>query len=129
MASWADVAGLALSLPHTAERLDREGLRTWVVHDLVFAWERPLRPSESESLGEAAPTGPILGVRVTDLAAKAKLLTSGRAGCFTTPHFDGYSTVLVLLDAIGVEELDGLVVGAWLARAPAWLAGACLSSE
>jgi len=129
MASWTDVAGLALSLPETTERIDREGLRTWAVRDQMFAWERPLRPSERESLGADAPDGQILAVRVADLATKTVVLAAGPRGCFTTPHFDGYSTVLVRLDEITVEELDKLILEAWLARAPTWLASACLSSE
>ncbi len=129
MASWSDVAGLALSLPETTERTDRDGLRTWAVRDQMFAWERPLRPSERESLGNDVPSGPILGVRVADLATKKVILATGVAGCFTTPHFDGYSTLLVSLDDISAEELDKLILEAWLARAPTWLASACLSSE
>jgi hypothetical protein len=41
---------------------------------------------------------------------------------FTIPHFDGYSAVLVLLEKIAVDELEELVIEAWLARAPKRLA-------
>jgi len=41
---------------------------------------------------------------------------------FTTPHFDGYAAVLVRLEHMAVEQLEPLVIGAWLARAPARLA-------
>jgi hypothetical protein len=37
---------------------------------------------------------------------------------FTTPHFDGYAAILVQLDRIGLEDLDEVIVEAWLARAP-----------
>ena len=129
MATWTEVASLALSLPETAERPDREGLRTWLVRDLIFAWERPLRKSELDSLGDFVPTGPILGIRVADLAAKQAMLARAPGGCFTTAAFDGYSTVLVGLDQVDREVLGDLVFEAWLARAPRWLATACLSSE
>ena len=129
MATWTEVAALALSLPETDERCDREGLRTWLVRDLMFVWERPLRKSELDSLGDLAPTGPILGLRVADLTAKRAMLARGLDGCFTTPAFDGYSTVLVGLDQVEHEVLGDLVFEAWLARAPHWLATACLSSE
>ena len=43
-------------------------------------------------------------------------------GAFTTPHFDGYAAVLVQLERISVEELEELIVEAWLARAPKRLA-------
>jgi hypothetical protein len=41
---------------------------------------------------------------------------------FTTPHFDGYPAVLVVLERIDLEELRELIVDAWLARAPKRLA-------
>ena len=37
---------------------------------------------------------------------------------FTTPHFDGYPSVLVKLPDIGIELLDEVVTEAWLATAP-----------
>lgn len=45
---------------------------------------------------------------------------------FATPQFDGYPAVLVLLDKIGTEELEGAITESWLDRAPkrltrAWL--------
>jgi hypothetical protein len=63
MATWDDVRRLALVLPETTER-DRD--HSWRVSDKGFAWERPLREADHEALGDAAPDGPILGVRVAD---------------------------------------------------------------
>jgi hypothetical protein len=37
---------------------------------------------------------------------------------FTTPHFDGYASVLVRLAEIGVPELTELVTDAWMVQAP-----------
>ena len=48
---------------------------------------------------------------------------------FTTPHFDGYAAVLVRLDAISAEELEELVVEAWLCRAPKRLAAEYIESN
>ena len=48
---------------------------------------------------------------------------------FTTPHFDGYAAVLVRLDRISVEDLEEVVVEAWLARAPKRLAQAYLDAS
>lgn len=129
MASWTDVERIALALPETSERADHLGLRSWAVRDLMFAWERPLRKSELEALSEPIAAGPILGVRVADLTAKRALLANSRQGCFTTPHFDGYSTVLVRLDEIGDADLWEVIIDAWLARAPSWLVGTFLASE
>jgi hypothetical protein len=41
---------------------------------------------------------------------------------FTTPHFDGFPAVLVRLEQIALDELEELIVEAWLARAPKRLA-------
>jgi hypothetical protein len=66
MATWDDVQRLALALPETAEVTSR-GHRQWRVKDKLFVWERPLRRSDLEALGDAAPDGPILGARVEHL--------------------------------------------------------------
>ena len=122
MASWADVSRIALSLPDAREELRRE-LRAWTVRDKYFVWERPLRRSDLKALAEAAPDGPILGARVEHLIAKEALIADNPEVFFTTPHFDGFSAVLVALDRIALDELEELVVEAWLARAPKRLAG------
>jgi hypothetical protein len=123
MATFDDAARIALELPETSEGTSR-GARRWQVEDKLFVWERPLRRSDREALGDAAPAGPILGVRVEHLGAKEALLESEPGFCFTTPHFDGYPAVLVQLDRIGAEDLEELIVEAWLARAPKRLAAA-----
>ncbi|HEY2652971.1 MAG TPA: MmcQ/YjbR family DNA-binding protein [Solirubrobacteraceae bacterium] len=128
MASWDDVRRIALSLPETREDL-RRGLMFWVVKDKLFVWERPLRQSDLRALGEAAPDGPILGARVEHLVAKEALIADDPDVYFTTPHFDGYPAVLVLLEKIAPEELEELVVEAWLARAPKRLAKAYVAER
>ena len=117
MATWDDVRKLALSLPETSERSSR-GKSFWEVKDKGFVWERPLRPSDLKALGADAPTGPILGAHVEHLGAKEALLADDPAVFFTTPHFDGYPAVLVRLEQITLDELEELIVEAWLARAP-----------
>jgi hypothetical protein len=88
----------------------------------LFVWERPLRKSDMEALGDAAPDGPIVGARVEHLLAKEALLADDPTVYFTTPHFDGYPSVLVRLERIAVDELEELTIEAWLARAPKRLA-------
>ena len=117
MAGWDDVRELALRLPEAEERLSR-GLRQWRVRDKLFVWERPLRRSDLEALGPAAPDGPILGARVEHEVAKQALIADDPDVFFTTPHFDGYPAILVRLDRIAREDLEEVVVEAWLARAP-----------
>lgn len=121
MADWEDVRRIALSLPEAGERSSR-GSASWRVRDKGFVWERPLRPADLRALGDDAPTGPILGARVEHLGAKEALLADDPDVFFTTPHFDGFPAVLVLLEAITVEDLEEVVVEAWLARAPKRLA-------
>jgi hypothetical protein len=123
VASWDDVRRIALSLPETSERSSR-GNCQWRVKDKLFVWERPLRRSDLEALGDAAPDGPILGARVEHLVAKEAIIAEDPRVYFTIPHFDGYPAVLVLLERIGLEELNELVIEAWLCRAPPKLAQA-----
>ena len=123
MATWDDVRRIALALPETSEGSSR-GLRRWTVKDKLFVWERPLRRSDIEALGPEAPAGPILGARVEHLGAKEALRADDSNAFFTTPHFDGYPAILVRLDDISLEDLDEVIVEAWLARAPKRLAKA-----
>jgi hypothetical protein len=128
VATWDDVSRIALALPETEERESR-GLRQWRVNDKGVVWERPLRRSDLEALGDAAPDGPILGARVEHLVAKEALLADDPDVYFTTPHFDGYPAVLVRLDRIAIEDLEELITEAWLVRAPKRLADAYLDAR
>jgi hypothetical protein len=121
VATWDDVRRIALALPETDEQLSR-GHASWRVREKGFVWERPLRTADLRALGHSAPDGPILGVRVEHLGAKAALITDDPDVFFTTPHFDGHPAVLVCLATIAVEELRELIVEAWIARAPKRLA-------
>jgi hypothetical protein len=123
VATWDDVRRIALALPEAGEVVSR-GLRQWRIKDKLFVWERPLRRADLEALGDAAPDGPILGARVEHLVAKEALLADDPGVYFTTPHFDGYPAILVRLDRIGLDDLDEVIVEAWLARAPKRLAKA-----
>jgi hypothetical protein len=128
MASFGDVAKIALGLPEVAEE-PTFGNRAWKVRKKLFVWERPLRGKEVEQLGDAAPPEgtEIVGVRVPDEEAKTALLGSEPEIYFTPPHFDGYPSVLVRLERIPRVDLEEAIVEAWLCRAPkrvarAWLA-------
>lgn len=128
MANWDDVRKIALALPQTSEQLSH-GQASWRVRNKGFVWERPLRPADIRALGDAAPTGAILGARVEHLGAKEALLADDPAAFFTTPHFDGYAAVLVRLDVIALDELEEVIVEAWLARAPKRVAKDYLDSR
>jgi hypothetical protein len=128
LATWDDVRRLALALPETSERESR-GMRQWRVKDKLFVWERPLRRGDLEALGDSAPDGPILGARVEHLVAKEALAADPSGVYFTTPHFDGYPAILVVLDRIAPADLEEVTTEAWLARAPAKLAQAYLNDR
>jgi hypothetical protein len=128
VANWDDVRRLALALPETDEKVSW-GHAFWRVKEKGFVWERPLRKSDLRALGDAAPEGPILGARVEHLGAKEALIADAPDVFFTIPHFDGYNAVLVLLDRIGVEELEEVVVEGWLAVAPKRLVKEFLASR
>ncbi|MDT4997185.1 MAG: hypothetical protein QOD45_1253 [Pseudonocardiales bacterium] len=121
MASWDDVRLVAMSLPSTVEDESR-GQPHWKVGDRLFVWERPLRKGDIAALGEAAPDGPILGVRVADEGVKHALIADNPEVFFTIPHFDGYPAVLLRLDRADPAELGEVITEAWLLRAPKRLA-------
>jgi len=128
VATWEDVRRIALALPETDEQ-QRRGLMFWVVRDKLFVWERPLRQSDRRALGDAAPEGPILGARVEHLVAKEALISDNPDVYFTTPHFDGYPAVLIVLEKVALDELEEVILEAWLARAPKRVAEAYIAEH
>jgi len=122
MATWEDVRRLALALPETSEKTTFGEFAAWQVRAKTFAWERPLRDSDLADLGDAAPTGPILAARVPDEGAKEALIADDADVYFTIPHFNGYPAILVRLAEIDLEELEELLVEAWMCKAPKRLA-------
>jgi hypothetical protein len=118
VAGWDDVARLALALPEATEGTSYGGARSWRVRDKAFAWERPLRRADLAELGDAAPTGPVLAVRVPDVGARTALVADSPGVYFTTAHFAGFPAVLVRLADIGVDELAEVLDEAWCCRAP-----------
>ena len=141
MATWDEVDAIASELPEVTSRVGgHDAMRQWQVRKKTFVWERPLRKSDLEALGDAAPDGPILGAWLADEGEKFALIEGNPGVYFTTPHFSGYAAVLVNLflqlailapfnlDAIGSGELAELITDAWLNRAPKRVASEFLSS-
>lgn len=112
MATWAQVTRI-MSAFRNAER--KTGQRQWRVKQKLAVWERPLRKSDLEALGESAPKGEVLGVRVP-LEVKELLLQTKPRYCFTTPHFDGHPAILVHLPRAPVAELKRLLEAACAPR-------------
>ena len=118
MASWDDVRRIALGLPGAAEEVCRDGHRTWRVRGHSFAWERPLGQADLAELGAAPPEGPLLAVRVADVAAQEALVAAAPGVCSPTAHSANHPAVLVRLDAIGAGELEELLAAAHACRQP-----------
>ena len=129
MPSFDDVARIASELPEVTIG-ERHGRRTWFVSDKAFAWERPFSKADIKRFGSAVPpAGPIVAVRVDDLAEKEAVLAAGTKGIFTIPHFDGYAAVLIELKAIDKRALRLAIEDGWLACAPPKLVDEYLTTK
>jgi hypothetical protein len=118
MATYDDVARLALALPETAEGTSR-GWRVWKVAGRQFVWERPFTQADLRRFGDdPVPAGQILAAAVEDLGEKEAVLAAHAGTHLTIPHLDGYAVVLVRLGAVDGGALAETVEDAWLARAP-----------
>ncbi len=126
MASWEDVRRVATGLPGAVEDVG-ERTTAWRVGGKAFAWERVLRRGEREQLGERAPDGPALGLRVADVD-DVQGLVAGRPDLFlTVAGYGVHPMVLLHVERASAEDLEEALTDAWLARAPTRLRTAFLA--
>ena len=125
-----DLDELALAMPEATKEVG-DGRPTYLVHRKMFCFHRNPRPDAVDpETGERLDD--VLAFRVADLGVKELLLSDARGIYFTTPHWDGYSAVLMRipeLDRLDREELRDLVEEAWLTRAQKRLAKAWLARD
>jgi hypothetical protein len=97
----------------------------------MFCFHRSRRPDAVDP-GTGERLADVLVFRVADLGVKELLLSDARGSYFTTPHWDGYSAVLMRipdLDRLDRDELRDLVEEAWLTRAQKRLAKEWLAKD
>jgi hypothetical protein len=129
MATIDDVARVARELPAVTEG-ERHGNLTWFVSGKAFAWDRPFSKADIKRFGDLTPPeGPILAVRVLDLADKEAVLSAHPKSFFTIPHFEGFSAVLITLRTVTKRALREGIIDAWLACAPRDLADQYLAGR
>jgi hypothetical protein len=116
MADADDVRRLALALPQVAE-IDSDGF-DFRVAGKGFVWSYPeRRPGERRRIRTD-----IAVLFVGDEAEKQALLLGEPALFFTTPGYDGWPLVMLLLAEVDTARLAELVTDAWRMRAPAEVA-------
>src|SRR5258706_7951800 len=93
MATIKDLDTLALALPEVTKELD-EGRPAYKVAGKTFCFHRSRRPDALDpETGERLDD--VLVFWVDDLEIKDILVNESRGIYFTTPHWNGYSAVLV----------------------------------
>jgi hypothetical protein len=127
----ADLDQLALALPETTKEVTDDGRPVYRVHGKLFCFHRGRRPDAKDpETGERLAD--VLMFRVADLGVKELLLSDDRGVYFTTPHFNGYPAVLMRipdLAQIDCDELEEMVVEAWLTKAQKRVAKAWLQEH
>jgi len=131
MATMKDLDRLALALPEVTKEVSDDGRPSYLVHGKMFCFHRSRRPDAVDAeTGERLDD--VLVFRVADLGVKELLISDARGIYFTTPHWKGYSAVLMRipdLKRLDRVELKDLVEEAWLTRAQKRLAKEWLAGE
>jgi hypothetical protein len=106
MPTWDDVVRIATALPEVTESTSY-GTPSLKVRKKGFA---RLRTEAEGGLMVRCP-----------MEEKEALLASGDPAFYTTPHYDGYGSILIDLDRIDEQRLTELIEDAWRGSAPVTL--------
>ncbi len=119
---------LAMGMPHVTVAYGPHGNPVYQVGGKSFVFFRNPRPDAADPVtGERYPD--VIMIWVPSESDKQALVQDQASPFFTTPHFDGHSSVLVRGSRIGEltrQELAEVIQDAWLSqasprRAAAWL--------
>jgi hypothetical protein len=116
MATQEDVRRIASRLPEVTEGAERFGfsvMNKGKAKGFVWSWAERVDPKKAR-----VPNDNVLAVMVPNLSTKDLLLSSDQEKFFTEDHYNGFPAVLVRLEAIEAEELEGLIIEAWRCKAP-----------
>jgi|SRR6516165_8141623 len=116
MADQNDVRRIALALPETSEGDDHFAFSVrnrGRQKGFVWAWNERVQAKKPR-----VPRNDVVAIRVADQLEKEALLASDQRKFFTEPHYNGFPAVLVRLPAVGVDELEELIIDAWRCQAP-----------
>jgi hypothetical protein len=131
MATMTDLDELALAMPGADKEVSDDGRPEYRVDGKMFCFHRGRRPDAVDAqTGERLDD--VLMFRVADLDTKELILADPRGVFFTTPHFNGYSAVLIRIPELAQldrHELHDLVADAWLTRAKKRVAKAWLDEH
>jgi hypothetical protein len=128
-ATVADLRRFAERLPEVESGTSWDA-EAYTVRGKAFVVFRTPRPDAVGDDGERLTD--VIVLSTADVEAKHALVEDPGTPFFTTPHFDGYKGVLVRgahLHQLSPDELEEVVVEAWLARAPKRLAKEWLADE
>ena len=103
MPDWKDVTEIAMKLPKTE-------VSTWYGTPGVKVAGKGFLRLRTEAEGGL--------VVLCHVDKKAALLKSGDPAFYTTPHYDGFGSILVNLKKVKKRELAHLITEAWRRKAP-----------
>lgn len=99
MVEWSFIDSLAAQVEGCKVVVDgsrpHQPLREWCLRGKAVAWERPLSKKDLVLLGESAPKGRVLAIRMPDLATRDAWLQTLPGPCFVSNHFLNYPAILV----------------------------------
>ncbi|MDJ0395546.1 MmcQ/YjbR family DNA-binding protein [Rhodococcus sp. G-MC3] len=100
--SWEDVVALAIELPKV---------------EVSTSYNTPALKASGKLIARLRTEAEGSLVVMCSMDEKAALLGSGEQAFFTTPHYDGYGSILVDLDLVDPGELKELLIEAWRGKA------------